>query len=250
MLPKISVVFVTYDRLVTLRPTLESFLWKTDYPRDRLELIVADDCSPHSVREELRRMPFDVFCLSEKRGGLGSNNNRGLAAATGEFVLQLQDDWECRGPSTYLQMAVAILSARPELGLLLFKPKSQPLKMREAFDYDNIHVRVYDNGSAVSQTNVGQFPYSDWPHLKTKRFVDVIGPYGEGRPMWETELDYCQRVDKQMAFYVADSPDLDVFGHIGEAHSYNWPWKKRAEHILKRIPGGKEALSAYRRLKN
>ena len=41
--PKISVTFVTYRRVATLRTTLESFLAVTDFPRDRLELIVCDD---------------------------------------------------------------------------------------------------------------------------------------------------------------------------------------------------------------
>ena len=81
-LPKISAVFVTYNRLETLRPTFDTFLATTDYPRDRLELVVADDSSRPEVQAEIRKMPFDVLALSERNNGIGANVNNGIRAAS------------------------------------------------------------------------------------------------------------------------------------------------------------------------
>lgn len=248
-LPKVSVVFVTYNRMVTLRPTLESFLRLTDYPRDRLELIVTDDGSPQSVQSEIRGMPFDVFCLSDRRSGLGANTNRGLAAATGDFVLQLQDDWSCEGPADYLVKAVGILSARPDIGLLILNTHIQALASGGRFEHEGWDVRMFAPGPQVSADGVERFAYSDWPHLKRQDFIRHVGPYLEGRPMWETEIDFGRRVARQNRYGIADFAALSVFRHIGEAHSYNWPWKKRVESWITRLPGGEMAMRLYRRYK-
>jgi hypothetical protein len=67
--------------------------------------------------------------------------------------------------------------------------------------------------------------------------------------MWETELDYSRRVNAQTEWFIGDLTPLNAFTHIGEAYSYNWPWQKRVEHHLRRLPGGALALGAYRRFK-
>ncbi|HJZ45282.1 MAG TPA: glycosyltransferase, partial [Hyphomicrobiaceae bacterium] len=95
---KVSVVFVTYDRLETLKPTVESFLSLTNYPRDRLELILSDDASPAAVRLEFAKLAVDKIVVGEMRSGIGANQNRGITASTGDFILQIQDDWICQGP--------------------------------------------------------------------------------------------------------------------------------------------------------
>lgn len=249
MLPKISVVFLTFNRLVTLKPTLESFLANTDYPRERLELIVADDASPPSVQDEIRRMPFDTFCLSSKNAGMGANNNRGLAAATGELILQLQDDWQCLGPATYLHSAVEALEASPETGLVLLRPSPNSPPIQNVVTLRSGALRIYKNHPEMFISSVSQHAYSDWPHLKRKTFVEAIGFYREGCPMWETELDYSQRVNRQNEWFVGDLFPLDAFLHIGEPYSFNWPWKKRVEAQIRQIPGGATLLAAYRRVR-
>lgn len=246
--PVISVVFVTFNRLVTLRPTVESFVATTDYPRDRLELIVADDASPSDVRARIRSLPFDVFCLSSMRGGMGANTNRGLAAATGDFILQLQDDWECCGPRDYLHKAIAAMDAAPDCGMVLLRPSPNSLPIQRSIELPEVQLRLYANRPEAPPAAVTEHAYSDWPHLKRREFVASVGPYCEGRPMWDTELDYSRRVNAQTRWHVADMPDVDAFRHIGEEYSYNWPWKKRVEHLVRRIPGGAMGLKLYRTL--
>lgn len=244
--PMVSVVFVTFNRLVTLRPTLESFLSATDYPRDRLELIVADDASPADVQAQLRAMPFDVFRLSSRRGGMGANTNRGLAAATGDFVLQLQDDWECCGPRDYLHKAIEAMEAAPDCGMVLLRPSPNSPPLLRSIDLPTAQLRLYANRPEAPPGSVNDHAYSDWPHLKRREFIKAVGPYREDCPMWDTELDYSRRVNAQVRWFVADLPQVDAFRHIGEAYTYNWPWKKRVERIVRKVPGGAAFMGFYR----
>lgn len=234
--PRISVTFITYDRLATLVPTLSSFLKKTDYPRDRLELIVADDNSPEAVQAEIRRLPFDVFALGAHRRGCGGNQNRGVEAATGEFILQLQDDWECIGDPCYLKLAVAAMDMAPKLGMVILRPHPNLLPVLKRVSVETSTLTIYENNPSKRVRRVGEHAYTDWPHLKRKAFHQSLGLYKEGVPMWETELDFSQRVNAQTAQYVGDLGFI-AFEHIGEALSYNESSKKRSlsERLIRRL---------------
>src|SRR5882724_7457369 len=96
-LPLVSVLFITYKRVHLLRRTLEAFLANTSYPN--LELVVTDDASSSTMQEEISKLPFHRHILGKKRRGMGANSNEGLRRCTGDYILFLQDDWECMGPN-------------------------------------------------------------------------------------------------------------------------------------------------------
>lgn len=244
LVPKISVLFITYNRLITLRPTFEAFLANTDYPRDRLELICCDDGSPREVQAELRAMPFDVHCLPTKRRGLGANTNQGLHAATGDYILQLQDDWVCEGPADYLMRAIDSLASEAELGMLILfeHPSVLPVRRTVATRYGAL--RIYDNCVDRQVAVVGQHAYTDQPHIKRRMFHEQLGPYREGVPMWEMELEFSRRVNAQSSIFIGDLVGLNAFRNIGEAHSYNWPWKKRVQKALDGTATGRVILNS------
>lgn len=244
--PKISVLFITYNRMVTLRPTFQSFIANTEYPRDRLELICCDDCSPKEVQAELLAMPFDIHCLAKKRKGLGANVNQGLRAASGDLILQLQDDWGCQGPADYLRRAVAAIDTVPDVGMVILKRHPNPLPVREFRAFNQSRLRIFDNRPNVQITTVGEHAYTDWPHLKRRSLHDRLGLYAEGVPMWEMELDFSRRFNAQADVFVADIEGLDAFEHIGEAYSYNWPWKKRVIHIADKFWASRALMNGSR----
>ena len=65
-LPRVSVIFPTFNRCEVVRRTIESLLG-TDYPPDRLQIIVADnstDGTPDMVRELARDTGRDVVLLA------------------------------------------------------------------------------------------------------------------------------------------------------------------------------------------
>ena len=250
LLPLVSIVFVTFNRIETLRPTVASFLAVTDYPRDRLELVVADDASISEVRAAIREMDFDVFALSSLNRGMGANVNQGLAAASGDYILQLQDDWECVGPADYLRRAVAVMQAWPAVGMVICRHHPQRLPKREIPTIGKDLVRIFDHDPARQVRAVGQHAYTDWPHVKRRTFIEAIGPYKEGRRMWETELDYAQRVNAQTSFFIADIVGLDAFRHIGGGLSYNrGPWTARFSMALERYPIVRPLVALARQFK-
>jgi len=90
--PLISVVIIGYKRIDELKKTHSTFLQNINYPRDRIELILCDDGSPYEMQQEMKKLDFDKFLLSSKNEGMGKNTNKGLIAATGDYIVQLHDD--------------------------------------------------------------------------------------------------------------------------------------------------------------
>jgi len=244
---KVSVVFVTYDRLETLKPTVESFLSLTNYPRDRLELIVSDDASPSAVQREFEKLAVDRIVIGETRSGIGANQNRGMAASTGEYILQIQDDWLCQGPPDYLSRALAALESRPEVGMVILNEHPMNLPVRTMTSVGGHVVRIYDNFPNKRIKIVGENAYTDWPHLKRREFHQKLGLYKEGVHMATCELDFSRRVNLQQSYFIADVVGLNVFKHIGAHLSYNTNTvPARIVKKLERIPGGALATRMLR----
>jgi glycosyltransferase involved in cell wall biosynthesis len=248
--PMVSVVFVTYNRLQTLRPTFDSFVRFTDYPRARLQLIVTDDGSPEPVQGAIRAMPFGVHVFGGKGGDLGANQNRGIAAASGDYVLHLQDDLICHGPPDYLRRAVMIMEGVPEIGMVVLNQYFPTAPVREVRQVLANEVTIYVNDPGRQIKAVGQHPYTDRAHLKRMAFVRHIGPYKERVPMWESELDYSQRVNAQTKYFVGDVDGLNVFEHIGAELSFNTGnLNARLGRQLDKLPFGRTLLRSYQALK-
>jgi GT2 family glycosyltransferase len=90
--PTVSVVFLAYNRRDELRHSLKKTLEELDYDGDRLETIVVDNASTDGTSEMLAsEFPnVDVIRRSWNCGVSGFND--GFAAATGDYVLALDDD--------------------------------------------------------------------------------------------------------------------------------------------------------------
>jgi len=92
--PRASIVVLTHDNLAFSRMCLTSVLENTEYPN--FELIVVDNASSDGTVEELQRIagrfPNIKVILNEHNAGFGPANNQGLAAATGEILVLLNND--------------------------------------------------------------------------------------------------------------------------------------------------------------
>lgn len=246
----VSVCFITYDRLVTLAPTYDSFLSNTSFPRQGMELIVCDDCSPRPVQEKIRDIEFDKYIFNGRRRGLGSNQNNGIRAAAGDFILQIQDDWECIGPVDYLEIAIRVMKANADIGMIILGPRPHGSPLRKRLVQDGITLCVLDNEPGKRLSNVSQGAYTDWPHLKRPEFHKAVGYYEEGSKMWDMELNFCQRVNDQEKYYVAYVEELSVFRHIGADFSYNTGnWRSRVAKRLIKYKVGRLFVDKYMRFK-
>jgi glycosyltransferase involved in cell wall biosynthesis len=213
--PLVSVLFLTYERVHLLRRTLESFVRNTDYPH--LELVVADDGSSAVVQQEIRTMSFDKVVLAPRNRGTGSNYNSGQRRCSGEFLLFLQDDWECQGPPGYLREAVEAMQAHPKIGLVRFYGLDTGDNAVRPIDRDLFEIQKPERVSAANR-----HLYSDTPHLKSRALIDAVGEYNEKLPMDQCELEYQDRFLQQDRFCAAFFPRYmnRVFVHIGQSESF------------------------------
>lgn len=215
--PQVSVLFVTFKRVHLLRRTVETFLLHTDYAP--LQLVVTDDGSPESIQTEISKLPFDLRIFSRRNHGLGANMNCGLRACTGKYTLVLQDDWECRGPGSYLKDAVRILEEKATIGLVRFYGVNPEVDASR-------QIGTLPNWWEIERprivTSQNRNIYSDTPHLRTREFSEHVGPYREDLPMEECELDYQDRFLQQSQLSAAYSTVYNnaTFVHIGAAESH------------------------------
>jgi GT2 family glycosyltransferase len=104
--PTVTVVFLVFNRREELRISLRKMLGDSDYPRERVDVIVVDNASDDGaaamVREEF---PEVQLIRREVNNGVPAFND-GFAVARGDYVLALDDD--CYLPPDGLRRAVAL----------------------------------------------------------------------------------------------------------------------------------------------
>ncbi|MEZ5322786.1 MAG: glycosyltransferase family A protein [Microthrixaceae bacterium] len=92
--PSFSIVIPTYNRSDVVEQTLRQLLAQ-DYPADRFEILVCDnsaDDTPNMVRRVAADAPATVTLISSDERLPAVKRNQGLDAATGDFVLFMNDD--------------------------------------------------------------------------------------------------------------------------------------------------------------
>jgi glycosyltransferase involved in cell wall biosynthesis len=177
----------------------------------------------------MKKLSFDAYCFSERNHGLGHNQNKGIIAARGEYLLQVQDDWFLHGPGDFVQVAIQAFDVCPHLGFIrlwhhpgLVRP-SVRLKMRSG-----IVVRVFEGTAHPERPPDNEYLYSDRPHIKRRQYHHKLGLYREDLRMNAMETEFCMRFERQrdIATGVLEGYE-QLFEHIGTEQSFN-PSQKRA----------------------
>ena len=90
--PRVSIVILTALGPTHLGECLES-IRQQSYPPDRVEVIVVDNGSAVDPTPEVRRLlPLARVIRNDTNIGFAAGNNQGAAAATGDYVIFLNDD--------------------------------------------------------------------------------------------------------------------------------------------------------------
>jgi GT2 family glycosyltransferase len=88
----VSVVFLAFNRRDQLQISLDQILEHTDYPADRVEVIVVDNASTDGTAEMVRsRYPGVQLIRNPENVGI-SGWNVGMSTARGDWLLALDDD--------------------------------------------------------------------------------------------------------------------------------------------------------------
>jgi GT2 family glycosyltransferase len=110
--PRVSIITVNYNQAALTCALIES-LRKVSYPD--VEVIVIDNGSPEDATEAITANYSEVkFVRSEKNLGFAGGNNLGIQAATGKYLLFLNNDTEVdRG---FLEPLVHVFESNPKAG--------------------------------------------------------------------------------------------------------------------------------------
>jgi glycosyltransferase involved in cell wall biosynthesis len=174
-LPPVTIVFLVFNRREELRTSLREMLFETDYPADRLDVIVVDNASTDGsaamVRDEFPRVR-----LIERATNRGvSAWNDGFAVATGDYVLALDDD--CYIPGDGLRRAVEAAQAHAaDLVSFTVQAASDPSYRFTTHEYDT-----------------GLLTFWGCSVLFRREVLEVLGGYDPQIFVWANELEFMLR---------------------------------------------------------
>ncbi len=90
--PLVSVIIPTHNRKNKLIRLIDSIL-QSNYPKEKLEIIVVDDASTDGTYEEVRKkFPQIKVIRNEKELFLAGSRNIGIKNAVGEYIFLIDDD--------------------------------------------------------------------------------------------------------------------------------------------------------------
>jgi len=216
-MPKISVVVLTYNNLALTKDCLDSLLKRTDYPN--LEIIVVDNASsdqtPHYLKELERSHPQIRVILNGENVGFSAGNNIGLAAATGDYLVLLNNDTVVT--TGWAMTLMRHLQSDPSIGLLGPVTNNIGNEARIETTYKNPS-DMPQEAHSFTVTRMGRV-FS----IKTVAFFCAIMPratYEKVGPLCEEfqrgffeDDDYCRRVES-FALKVMCADDVFIHHHL------------------------------------
>jgi GT2 family glycosyltransferase/glycosyltransferase involved in cell wall biosynthesis len=220
--PRVSVVVVTYNNLDLTKACLDSLARYSDYPN--LEIIVVDNASADETPEFLRAWASEEsdrhIVLNSDNRGFAAANNQGLASATGDYLVMLNNDTYVT--PGWIATLVAHLRRSKQLGMLGPVTNNIGNEARIEISYDGMD-EMLERAADYTTRHAGQLTA-----LRTAAFFCVMLPrhvhekvgsldeaFGIG--FFEDD-DYCRRVE-QAGWTIACADD--VFVHHNLSASFN-----------------------------
>lgn len=213
-------LIITFRRLPLAIETIRSVKQYVHYPN--IGFHIADDGSgPEYVRALLEEIgpEYSVEVTDAARGGVGHSMNLGIDKLLyrADFWLHLEDDWVLHQPLD-LEPCVRLLSEDEGLGMIRLGRISAGVGAQVIGGADKTWWRLIRGSDTYILTGNAA--------LRHRRMWDAYGPYTEGLPPGQTELNYCGK------FNTAKSgPDVvwpawmntsEMFQHIGDHQSFKW----------------------------
>ena len=214
--PRVSVVVVTYNNLDLTKACLHSLAQYSDYAN--LEVIVVDNASadgtPAYLREWVAGGNRQIVLNAENRG-FAAGNNQGLALATGEYLVMLNNDTYVT--PGWVATLVGHLRRTATLGMLGPVTNNIGNEARIEICYDNMD-KMLSAAADYTHRHAGQLT-----PLRTAAFFCVmlrrevyekVGPLDEafGIGFFEDD-DYCRRVE-QAGWKIACADDVFIHHHL------------------------------------
>jgi len=130
--PHVTLIILTYLRAKEVRACYTALMKYIVYPRDRLQVLIADDASgvldvlsdmqiaPKRVRGEGSTPPPVSFTSTETNGGFGANYNNAYAQVITPYYFFIESDYLLTRRLD-LRVGVALLQSQPDVGILRYR---------------------------------------------------------------------------------------------------------------------------------
>ncbi|WP_455925520.1 glycosyltransferase [Pseudomonas putida] len=216
-MPKVSVVVLTYNNMDLTQACLDSLLKHSNYPN--LEIIVVDnhstDGTPGFLEAWAEAAPDRIVILNTDNKGFAAGNNQGLAAATGDYLVVLNNDTIVT--AGWIKGLMRHLMDNEDLGLIGPVTNNIGNEARMATTYTRID-DMHTEAGHITRTQMGQ-----WFEIHTLAFFCVMlrratyeqlgglcEDYGLG--FFEDD-DYCRRLQHQ-GLRIGCARDVFVHHHL------------------------------------
>jgi GT2 family glycosyltransferase len=173
--PSVSIVFLAYNRRDALRDSLRRMLQDSGYPRERLEVVVVDNASTDGTATMLASEHPEVVLVRSERNVGAPGWNAGLAIASGEYALILDDDaYLPRGA-----LAQAVAAAHAETADLV------------SFTV----VSSFEDGHRLNDDwRTGLLSYWGCAALVSRRALEALKGYDPNLFIWGNEAEFTMRL--------------------------------------------------------
>lgn len=220
--PLVSVIVVTYNNLNLTQACLASIDKHSDY--DCLEIIVVDnassDGSPDFLVEWAKGAPNRKLILNADNRGFAAGNNQGLAAASGTYMVLLNNDTHVT--PGWVRTMVRHLQRNPNIGLIGPVTNNIGNEAKIEIDYDDMQ-QMLEKSACYTRHHLGKtfrlHTAAFFCVMMPRSTYEHVGPLDEafGRGYFEDD-DYCRRVEELGKEIVCAE---DVFIHHHLSASFN-----------------------------
>lgn len=215
--PMVSVIVVTYNNIEFTRACLSSLELHTQHAP--LEIIVVDnassDGSPAFLKEWVNGASNRKLILNDDNRGFAAANNQGLAVASGDYLVLLNNDTYVT--PGWVRTMFKHLQRDPGIGLIGPVTNNIGNQAKIQTSYSNMEEMLLETGR-YTRSHIGQlFP------LQTAAFFCVmlprsvyqqVGDLDEvfGRGFFEDD-DYCRRIE-QLGLRIVCAEDVFIHHHL------------------------------------
>lgn len=183
-LPKVTVLIPAYNEENSIARTIKSIL-KSDYPRNKFEVIVINDGSKDKTYEIAKKYKSKIVkVFTKKNGGKGSALNLGISKAKGEIIFTMDADTFVE---SYSLKNMVHYFANPKItavtpAMMIYKPKTIWQRIQHAEYFLGVFMRKAF--ASVDSVYVTPGAFSAY----RKEFFEKHGGYDEDNVTEDLEI--------------------------------------------------------------